>query len=118
MNSWQPFEWVVALRFLQEGFVQTLFILSGIAVGVAVIVFMSALLTGMQANFVNRVLTGQSHIQLLAHKETVTPVSPASKEGRSMYVIQVPLQRFKGIDQWQPLASQLSKNTEIRVVSP
>jgi lipoprotein-releasing system permease protein len=118
MNAWQPFEWVVALRFLQEGFVQTLFILSGIAVGVAVIVFMSALLTGMQANFVNRVLTGQSHIQLLAHKETVTPVSPASKEGRSMYVIQVPLQRFKGIDQWQPLASQLSKNTEIRVVSP
>ena len=118
MTSWQPFEWVVALRFLQEGFVQTLFILSGIAVGVAVIVFMSALLTGMQANFVNRVLTGQSHIQLLAHKETVAPVSPASKEGLSLNVIQVPLQRFKGIDQWQPLASQLAKNPDIKVVSP
>jgi lipoprotein-releasing system permease protein len=71
---WLPFEWVVAFRFLKEGLIQTAFIVVGIAIGVAVIVFMSALLTGMQANFVNRVLTGQAHIQLLAHKEVVRPL--------------------------------------------
>ena len=66
---WVPFEWIVALRFLQEGKVQTIFIVVGISIGVAVIVFMSALLTGLQENFVRRVLTGQSHIQVLPPKE-------------------------------------------------
>ena len=68
-NRWLPFEWIVALRFLREGRMQTLFILAGIAIGVAVIVFMSALLTGLQSNFIRRVLTAQSHIQLLPPKE-------------------------------------------------
>ena len=57
---WIPFEWLVALRFLREGKVQTLFIIGGVAIGVGVIVFMSALLSGLQANFVTRVLTGQA----------------------------------------------------------
>jgi len=61
-QNWLPFEALVALRFLREGRIQTLFIVVGIAIGVAVIIFMSALLTGLQANFVNRVLTGQAHI--------------------------------------------------------
>jgi hypothetical protein len=39
-----PFEWLLALRFLREGPVQTGLIITGIALGVAVIVFMSALL--------------------------------------------------------------------------
>jgi len=73
-TPWLPFEWVVAFRFLKEGRIQTAFIITGISIGVAVIVFMSALLTAMQANFVNRVLTGQAHIQLLVHKEVVRPL--------------------------------------------
>jgi len=120
ISSWQPFEWVVALRFLQEGKVQTLFIVTGIAIGVAVIVFMSALLTGMQSNFVNRVLTGQSHIQLLTPKETAEPLDRhlSGTKTLSMSIIQVPLQRFKSIDQWQSLMIQLSGMPEIKVVSP
>ena len=47
-TRWLPFEWVVAIRFLQEGKIQTGFIAVGIAIGVAVIVFMSALLAGLQ----------------------------------------------------------------------
>jgi lipoprotein-releasing system permease protein len=38
-----PFEWIVAVRFLYEGRLQTLFIIGGIAIGVGVIVFMSAM---------------------------------------------------------------------------
>ena len=74
ISPWLPFEWVVASKFLKEGAIQTTFSISGISIGVAVIVFMSALLTGMQENFVNRVLTGQPHIQLLVHKEVVRPL--------------------------------------------
>ena len=57
MNSWAPFEWIAAIRFLKEGRMQTLFIITGVSIGVAVIVFMSALLAGLQANFIKRVLT-------------------------------------------------------------
>ena len=62
---WLPFEWIVAIRFLREGRLQTVFIVGGVAIGVGVIVFMSALLTGLQANFIRRVLSAQAHIQLL-----------------------------------------------------
>lgn len=69
MNTWTPFEWITALRFLREGRMQTLFIVSGVAIGVAVIVFMSALLSGLQANFIKRVLTSSPHIQLIPPDE-------------------------------------------------
>lgn len=78
-NRWLPFEWIVALRFLREGRMQTLFILAGIAIGVAVIVFMSALLTGLQSNFIRRVLTAQSHIQLLPPKEAARTLGAGAR---------------------------------------
>ncbi len=116
--NWQPFEWVVAIRFLQEGKVQTAFIVIGIAIGVAVIVFMSALLTGMQSNFVIRVLTGQAHIQLLTPKEIARSLRQPNNDETVFPLIQVPLQRFKSIDQWQSLLVQLAGMHEVKVVSP
>ncbi len=44
MSKLLPIEWLAALRFLNEGRLQTLFIVGGVAIGVGVIVFMSALL--------------------------------------------------------------------------
>ena len=41
-------EWTIATRFLREGKAQSTLILVGIAVGVAVIVFLTALITGLQ----------------------------------------------------------------------
>jgi lipoprotein-releasing system permease protein len=76
MNRLLPFEWIVALRFLREGRMQTVFILVGIAIGVGVIVFMSALLTGLQSNFIRRVLSAQAHIQLLPPKELARALGP------------------------------------------
>ena len=54
MKRWLPFEWIVAIRFLLEGRLQSIFIIVGISIGVGVIVFMSAMLTGLQANFIKR----------------------------------------------------------------
>ena len=118
-TRWLPFEWVVAIRFLQEGKIQTAFIAVGIAIGVAVIVFMSALLAGLQSNFVNRVLTGQAHIQLLNQKETVRPLrAGVAGEGQELAQLQVPLQRLKGIDQWQSWAKLLGQIPQVSVLSP
>lgn len=114
---WIPFEWLVAIRFLREGKVQTFFIIGGVAIGVGVIVFMSALLMGLQANFVKRVLTGQAHIQLLPPKE-VSRVLPTDNAVQIDTIIQVPLQRAKSIDQWQSLAVQIRALPQVKVVSP
>lgn len=117
MKPWLPFEWIVALRFLREGRMQTLFIVSGVAIGVAVIVFMSALLTGMQANFVRRVLTAQPHLQLLPPKEVTRPLGAdgGATEGA---IVQPPLQRLKSIDQWQAIVAQVRAMPEVKVVAP
>ena len=90
----------------------------------------SALLSGLQANFVRRALTGQAHIQLLPPKEVVRPLRggvrgqaaepAASGAARTaeMAIVQAPLQRLKSIDQWQALAAQIGAMPEVMVVSP
>jgi lipoprotein-releasing system permease protein len=116
--KWMPFEWLVALRFLREGRVQTLFIIGGVAIGVGVIVFMSALLSGLQANFVKRVLTGQAHIQLLPPKEVSRILPRIADQLVRDNIVQAPLQRAKSIDQWQSLVIQIQDMPEVAVISP
>lgn len=119
-SAWLPFEWIVAIRFLREGRLQTLFIITGVAIGVAVIVFMSALMTGLQANFIRRVLSAQAHIQLLPPKEVARPLrvdSMAAVGAIEGAIIQPPLQRLKSIDQWQAVATQIRAMPEVTAVS-
>ncbi|HUP05597.1 MAG TPA: FtsX-like permease family protein [Caldimonas sp.] len=117
MNGWLPFEWIVAARFLREGRVQTASIIGGVAIGVGVIVFMSALLTGLQANFIRRVLTAQPHIQLLPAKQ-VARVLGAGAGALEDATVQPPLQRVTSIDQWQAIAAQIRAMPGVRIVSP
>ncbi len=118
MKPWLPFEWIVGLRFLREGRMQTWFIVSGISIGVAVIVFMSALLAGLQANFVRRVLTAQPHIQLLPPKEIARVLGTARAGEIDDAIVQAPLQRLKSIDQWQAIATEIRALSEVSTVSP
>lgn len=113
----QPFEWVVASRFLREGRMQSLFIMLGVAIGVAVIVFMSALLQGLQTNLVQRVLTAQAHVQLLPPKEQVR-VQHGPDDAWHADRVQAPLQRLKSIDQWQAVLATVRAMPEVRVASP
>jgi lipoprotein-releasing system permease protein len=120
-TAWLPFEWIVAVRFLREGRLQTLFIIAGVAIGVGVIVFMSALLSGMQSNFMRRVLSTQSHIQLLQPQQVTRTLRggkdapPGQIQGA---IIQPPLQQNKSIDQWQAVMAQVRAMADIKVVSP
>ncbi len=118
LTRWLPFEWIVAMRFLREGRVQTAFIIGGIAIGVAVIVFMSALMTGVQANMIQRTLTGQAHIQLSPPKETIRPLREGVPGLREGAIVQAPLQRLKGIDQWQGIVAQVREIPGVVAVSP
>lgn len=112
-----PFEWIAALRFLGEGRMQTLFIIAGVSVGIAVIVFMSALLTGLQANLTKRVLSSQSHITLQPRDEIARPLRLGGKD-LELAIVQMPLQRVRSIDQWQGLVRVLQDDPAVVAVSP
>jgi lipoprotein-releasing system permease protein len=118
MNRWTPFEWITALRFLREGRMQTLFIVTAVAIGVAVIVFMSAMLASLQANFLKRVLTSQPHIQLIPPDEVARPLRHSLPGQIVARIVQRPVQRIRSIDQWQKIRGQLGTWPDITNVSP
>jgi ABC-type transport system, involved in lipoprotein release, permease component len=71
-------EWKIAISFLREGRMQSLMITVGVAVGVSVIVFISALIQGLQSNIIDRTLGTQAHIRLLSPDE-VNQVIPSTR---------------------------------------
>lgn len=97
---------------------QTIFIVAAVAIGVAVIVFMSAMLSSLQANFLKRVLTTQPHIQLIPPEEVARALRPAPPGGLVAATIQRPAQRIRSIDQWQKIRAELSTWPDIVTVSP
>ena len=118
MNRWTPFESIAAVRFLREGLTQTLFIVSGIAIGVGVIVFMSAMLSSLQGNFVKRVLTSQPHIQIVPPDELARPLRAAVPDAIARLAVYAPTvqrsaQRLRSIDQWQSILRQLRERSDI-----
>ena len=114
MNSRLPFAWIAALRFLGEGRTQTTFIVIGAAIGVAVIVFMSALLSGMQANTIRRSLLSQPHIVIKPAEEIARPLRPAGGAA----VVQKRSQRLVSIDQWQKIVLDVREVPGVDFVSP
>ena len=117
MNSWLPFEWIAASRFLREGRLQTIFIVLGVSIGVAVIVFMSAALAGQQANVIRRVLSSQAHIVLLPPQEVARPLRDAPGVAEAA-MVQKPYQRLRSIDQWQRIVATIGRMRIVTAVSP
>ncbi len=114
----QPIEWIAAIRFLKEGRMQTLFIVTGIAIGVGVIVFMSAMLSSLQTNFLRRVLTSQPHIQIISPDEMARPQRLAIPGAVLASIVQRPAQRQRSIDQWQTIQHQLLGMEEVVNATP
>ncbi|HEY4998854.1 MAG TPA: ABC transporter permease, partial [Usitatibacter sp.] len=117
MKSWMPFEWIAALRFLGEGRMQTTFIIVGASIGVAVVVFMSAILTGMQANIIRRSLLSQPHIVIQPAEELARPLRDTGREGEAA-IVQKRTQRLMSIDQWQTVIALVREIPGVNVVTP
>lgn len=81
------YEFRVALRFLLKGKNQTLMILFGIAVGVAVQFFLSSLISGLQQNLIQSTVGNAPHVRVLPPDVTPAPVAAAEsgseKAGRA-----------------------------------
>lgn len=117
MHPWQTFEWIAAIRFLREGRTQSVLIIIGVGVGVSVIVFMSALLTGMQENLLRRTLSSQAHVVLLPPEEVPRPLR-GEAAGLLPAQVQKQAQRLRSIDQWQQIRLRLAAMPEVAAVSP
>ena len=110
-------EWTIATRFLREGKSQSVLILVGIAVGVAVIVFLTALITGLQDNIIERTLGTQAHIRIEANEER-NAVVPAP-EGTLQLVLETRrAQRLRSINNWQQVVDVLDTLPRVTAASP
>ncbi|WP_174560778.1 ABC transporter permease [Acinetobacter bouvetii] len=110
-------EWTIAISFLREGRTQSMMITIGVAVGVAVIVFISALIQGLQSNIVERTLGTQAHIRLLSPDEVNRIVPPAAG---ILQLLQEDkrAQRLRSINNWQQITGTLDHLPVLTAVSP
>jgi lipoprotein-releasing system permease protein len=112
------FEWRVALRFLREGRMQTVLIIVGVAAGVAVIAYISALISGLQGSTLTKTLGAQAHISVHALDDVVTPARPAVPGTTALTDTQPRAQRLRSVANWQALVPLLEAMPTIAGVSP
>lgn len=107
----------LALRFLREGRGQSLLVLAGVAVGVAVMVFLSALIDGLQQRIIGQTLGTQAHVVVRMPEETVRPLfepGPGQVVARS---VQEPAQRTRSIVGWQRHLEAIERMPGVEAVS-
>jgi len=110
-------EWLIALRFLLDNRMQTLLILFGITVGSAVIVFITALITGLQENVIERTLGTQAHIRILPLDE-FNRLAPLPDDAVSLVLESPRAQRLRSISNWQDVVAVLDQHPRLPAVSP
>lgn len=110
-------EATIALSFLREGRLQSLMITIGVAVGVAVIIFITALVQGLQSNLIESTLGTQAHIRLLAPDEVNQVLAPIAGTVQLLQEDKRP-QRLRSINNWQQITTTLDQLPLLTAVSP
>ena len=110
-------EWTIAISFLREGRAQSSMITVGVAVGVAVIVFVTALMQGLQSNIIQRTLGTQAHIRLLSPDDVNQIIAPAAGTLQLLQEDKRP-QRLRSINNWQQITATLDQLPLLTAVSP
>ncbi|MEQ1856252.1 MAG: ABC transporter permease [Longimicrobiales bacterium] len=112
-----PFEIFVALRYLRDQRAQTGLILAGIGVGVGVIIFLSALITGLQVSIIERTLGSQAHVIVRAPEQTPR-LLPLPGDALRAVTVERPPQRVRVIDEWREIEAGLRRMPEVVGVAP
>ncbi len=112
-----PFELFVSLRYLRDQPLQTALILSGIGVGVGVIIFLSALITGLQESIIERTLGSQAQVVVRPLEEV--PRLHVLAEGEVLAAtVERPPQRVRAIDGWQDVERTVRRTPGVVAVAP
>jgi len=111
------FERTLALRFLREGRMQTALIIGGTSIGVSLIIFITGVLTGVQADLVTRTLGTQPHVVIRPPDEVNLPQFHDGYNSVVLATAQARAQRLRSIDQWQYLAADLVSLPEVAALT-
>lgn len=117
MNRFAFFEFIVAFRFMREGLMQTLLIILGVGLGGGVIIFMSAVLSGLQSNVVRRTLNFQAPIVILPPNQVARPLRAETRAEMAVQV-QPRSQQLRSIDQWQKVREQVARTPGVVALTP
>lgn len=112
------FELTVAVRFLREGRFQSLLIIVGVAAGVAVVAYISALVTGLQSNTLTKTLGAQAHVVLSPLDERVIPVLRRGADEAEFSDAQARAQRLRTVANWPAVMEALEQRPGLTAVSP
>jgi lipoprotein-releasing system permease protein len=117
VNRLAFFEFIVAFRFMREGLMQTLLIILGVGLGGGVIIFMSAVLSGLQSNVVRRTLNFQAPIVILPPNQVARPLRAETRAEMAVQV-QPRSQQLRSIDQWQKVREQVARTPGVVALTP
>jgi lipoprotein-releasing system permease protein len=113
-----PFEWFVAFRYMRDARGQTALVLAAVAVGVSVIVFLSALIGGLQTSLIDKTLGSQSHVTLRNPREAPRPLVDGRDGVAVARVIAETSQRLRSIDQWPGRVAMAEATPGVIAASP
>jgi len=113
-----PFEWFVALRYMRDAKTQTALILAAVTVGVSVIVFLSALIDGLQVALIDKTLGSQAHVTVKVPREAARSLVAATPERAVARVVQPAPQRLRSIDQWPLVMQEAERVSGVTAASP
>ena len=97
---------------------QTVLIIVGVAAGVAVIAYISALINGLQANTLAKTLGAQAHITVKAPDDLVLPAKLVAAGTTVLSETQPRAQRLRSVVNWQALVPLLENLPQVAGVSP
>lgn len=117
MNSSTRFEISLARRFLEENRGQTLMIILGIGIGVAVMVFLSALIDGLQADLIQKTVGRSPHIVVSNAGNTAADAS-RQQAGNDVLLVDATQNTLRPIVEWRNLVDAFSSDSRIESTLP
>lgn len=113
------FEVQLAFRFLTDNRLQTLLIITGISIGVAVLVFLTALIDGLQSNLIDKTVSHSPHISITAvDTHSIKAVSQDHNQAQPILLFKTAGDNGTTLLEWPAIEEMLCRDSRIRYVLP
>lgn len=109
----------MAWRFIKEAKTQTILILLAIMIGVGVQVFVSALITGLQANLLSKTVGDSPHLVISSRELVPTSLIRENLPAGTLLINTSSwVKKDQDLTNWQPIVDSLREEPAIKTVSP
>ncbi|MGE5422765.1 MAG: ABC transporter permease [Ignavibacteriales bacterium] len=116
-NSSLRFEFSLGRRFLEENRGQTILIVLGISIGVSVMVFLTALIDGLQANLINKTVGHSPHI-VITNDQNASADAVRILNGKKILLLDTTFKAQRPIVDWRNITTALANDARIQTVLP